>query len=475
MDVHALQTRLAHYYLARLRAADTAYRRGQLGSADTLALLGHDWAQIAQWQAWAAAQRAASREAATLCAAYPQAGADILATRQTPQERVAWLEAGAEAARATGDARGEAVCLFRMAWAIHKQATLERAEVAARAALERAEALGDALLTGQCLHLLGEITVRRGDFEASEPLLRRSLALLEATDARPALADVLFSLSENAYFRGDHAQARDYALECYRIHTALGLNPATTNNLTCVGIFTAEAGDLDAGEAYVRQSVALCRSSGAQNTLAHALKTLGGFLMLRDEWKEARCALDECMELAQATGEAWLIPDILMFRARFHSRTGDHAAARRDAQAGVVIGRETGYGLTLLEGLLNLAYVLVVAGELDGARAALTEGLALAVQAKATISLLFGAFVATRLWERLGDAPRAAALAGMLLRHPGVECAVRAELPALRARLAARLGDVECEAAIARGAALRLDAAVEDVLSAFVRARPRPK
>jgi len=465
MDVIAVQLRLARYYLARLRAADTTYRRGQASSADSLTLLSQDWAQIAQWQAWSATQSAGSHEAARLCAAYPVAGADILATRQTPEERVAWLAAGVAAARAAGDAFGEATCLFRMAWAIHKQAALERAESVAREALARAEALGDALLLGQCLHLLGEITVRRGDFEASEPLHLRSLALLQTVDGQVALADVYFSLSENAYFRGDYARARDYTLQCYHIHVALGLNPATTNNLTCLGIFTAEAGDLDAGEAYVRQSIALCRGSGAQSTLAHALKTLAGFMMLRREWAQAGRALDESLQIAQAIGEAWLIPDILIFRGRLHSRTGHHVAALRDVRQAVAIGRETGYGLTLLEALINLGDVLVAANELSQARAALREGLLLAVEMKGTIGMLYGVFVATRLWQRLGDAVRAAELVGLLLHHPGVECVVRVELPNLSAQLRGELGAQRCEAALERGRSVPLDAAVGSVLA----------
>ncbi len=82
--------RLAKYYLGRLRAADLAYRRGHTNAGESLSLLNQDWAQIAQWQSWAASQKL-KPEIAQLCAAFPQAGAEVLITRQTPQERIHWL------------------------------------------------------------------------------------------------------------------------------------------------------------------------------------------------------------------------------------------------------------------------------------------------------------------------------------------------------------------------------------------------
>ncbi|MBC8160309.1 MAG: tetratricopeptide repeat protein [Roseiflexaceae bacterium] len=453
--MNTAQYRLAKYYLDRLLAADTAFRRGQASSADSARLLNQDWAQIAHWQAWAAAN-SAHQVAARLCAAYPQAGAEILITRQTPQERIAWLEAGLAAARATGDARAEAVCLFRMAWAIHKQATLERAEQVVREALAQAEAVGDALLTGQSLHLLGEITVRRGDFVQAELMHERSLDLLQSVDAQAALADVYFSLSENAYFRGEYARARDYTLHCYRIHTALGLNPAMNNNLNCLGIFTAEAGDLDAGETYLRQSIALCRQSGAQSTLAHGLKSLAGFMILRNAFAQARIYADESLQIAQAIGEDWLIPDILIFQGRIHMRTGDLVAAQRDTAMAVTIARETGYRLTLVEALINLADVQIAANQLEQAHAALREGLTGAIQTGTVIHILYGVFVAAKVWHTRGFARRAAEWVGLLQRCPGVEYAVRSELPGLCAQLRGQLGAQPYAAAIERGGALRL-------------------
>lgn len=460
MTLDTPRYRLAKYYLGRLRSADTSYRRGQSSSNESLMLLNQDWAQIAQWQAWAATCSVQNQEIARLCAAYPQAGAEVLITRQTPQERIRWLEDGVQAARVVGDMHAEGVCLFRMAWAIHKQALLEAAEHVARKALACAEALNDTLLMGQCLHLLGEILVRHGDFVQAEQLHLRSLTLLQALDAQAAQADVYFSLSENAYYRGEFAQARDYGLQCYHIQTALGLNLSTNNNLNCVGIFSAEAGDLDGGEAYLHQSIELCRSSSSQSTFAHALKSLGGFMIIRHKWELAHSYINESLQIAQSIGEAWLIPDILIFRARLHSRIGEHAMAQRDADQALTIAREIGYQLTLVEALVNMADVLCAAQQIEQAWPALHEGLELAIQSHVPVPILYGIYVAARIWLLTGHAEHAAGFVGLLLQHPGTECAVRSELPALCQQLETQLGSQAFACAIARGRAMSLEEAL---------------
>lgn len=453
--------RLAHYYLRRLQAADTAYRRGQASHPDSLAMLNQDWAHIAHWQSWAAAAGLESHAAARLCATFPQAGAEVLITRQTPQERIDWLDAGLRAARRLGDASAEGTCLFRMAWAIHKQARLEPAEATARAALACATALGDSLLIGQSLHLLGEIMVRRGEVAQAERLHRRSLRVLRAIDARAPLAEVYFSLSEHAYYRGDFGRAREYALRCYQIQTALGLNPATTNNLNCVAIFCAEAGDLEAGEAYVRQSLEVCRHSHAQSTLAHALKTWAGFLMLRKQWAPARQALDESLQIADRMGEAWLVPDILLFSGRLAMYTGDLERAEEESVRALGLARAMGYQITIVEALVNLAHVLVTAEHRDAAAAALREGFQLAQAHQIIVPLLYGLFVAARLAILEARFESAASVLGFLTQHPGTECAARYELPALRSALEGQLGAQRCAEALARGRSFSLEQALQ--------------
>jgi tetratricopeptide (TPR) repeat protein len=466
-DISPVQTRLARYYLGRLRAANTIYRRGATSSAESTVLLGQEWAQIAQWQAWAAAQSPRNDEAAQLCASYAQDGADILITRQTPEERVEWLNAGLAAARAIGDSRAVAVCLLRLAWAIYKQTQLDRAEEIAGQALAQSKLLRDTLLAGQSLHLLGEIAVRRGVLEEAERLYLRSVTLLQSIDAQAALAEVYFNLSELAYFRGMPDRAHAYALQCHRINQALGLNLIANNSLTWLGLMTIEAGDFARGEEYVRQSEALCRASGAQSTLAHTLSALSQITIMRKDTAQARAYVEEGLQIARRNGEAWLIPFLLVHSGAIHVLTGEYDAARRDTSQAVELARTSGYRSTLIYALMDLAVVELAAGALPAASTALYEGLEMAVQAHNHRDIVYGVFVAIKLWYGGSNAARAAEWAELLLNTPGVDYPERRDLQSLRAELADVLGMEAFAAAVERSKTLDIDSVVEHIVSAL--------
>ena len=458
-----MQTRLARYYLGRLRAANTIYRRGATSSAEGTALLGQEWAQIAQWQAWAAAQSRTSAAAAHLCASFAQDGAAILPTRQTPRERVAWLESGLAAARMLGDARAEGVCLLHLAWAIHKETDLDRAEEVAGLALAQAEMIDDPLLIGQALHLLGEIAVRRSALERAEPLFLRSVEQLGSVDAQAALAEVYFSLSELTYFLGRPDEAHAYALQCHEIHRALGLNQITNNSLTWLGLMTIEAGDFARGEQYVRQSEVLARAAGAQSTLAYTLSTLSELMLIRKEADKARRYAEEAQQIAERVGEAWLIPGLLVHHGDAAAMAGDYEVALGDVGQAIDCVRANGYRETLVYALLHLADIQLTAGDLEAARAALREGMDAARQAQIYTNLVYGVFVATKLW-RLRDAIRAAEWAAALSVARGLDYRERQDLQGLQAELAGVLGSETYQAAAERGTGLPIETAAECIL-----------
>jgi hypothetical protein len=472
-ELSLLQTRLAKYYLGRLRAANTIYRRGATSSADSTNLLGQDWAQIAQWQAWAATQSPHDEEAARLCASYAQDGADILVTRQTPQERIAWLEAGLAAARALGDARATATCLLGLAWAIYKT-ELDRAEAVAGQALAQSERIRDPLLIGQSLHLLGESTMRRAALEQAEELYLKSVALLQSVGAQAALADVYFSLSELSYWRGLPDRAYAYALQCYQIQQSLGLNQSINNNLTWLGLMTIEAGDFAAGEEYVRQSEALCRAVGAQSTLAHTLSTLCELMIIRKDATQARAYVQEALKIAQDIDEAWLIPFLMAHSCAIYVLTEDYDAAKRDMSQAVALARASGNRSALTYVLMRLAGVELVRGALPAAKAALYEGLDMALQAHNHRDIVYGVFVAIKFWYRGGDAIRAAEWTGLLLNTPGVDYPERHELQSTRAELMGTLGAEAFAAAAERGKKLELHPVAQQILAALAEAKQAP-
>jgi len=460
-----VRRRLAQHYLDELRAANTAFGRGYDHSAYGLARFDREWLQIKHWQAWSAAPTQRDAASASLCAQYPQAGAELLALRQTPQERIAWLQAGRQAARSIHNQPAEVVCTFLLAWALHKQALIDPAQTAGREALAQAEAIGDQLYAGRSLHLLGEIAVRQGHFDEAHRLHQRSLELLRGAGARAPLAEVYFSMSELAYLEGDFGAARDYAWQSHQIHEALGLSPTTNNSLTWLGVTTMEAGDLAAGEGYVRQSVALCRAAGARSTLAHALYILSGMMLFKQDFEQAQTYIAESLQVAQALGEQWLIPYILIHRADMKCLIGEPLAAMADVEQVIDMARQTGYQLTLSTAMIYRAKVQLALGETEGAAAALREGLALAASTHLKIDLVHGLLITTRLWQRLGRLAQAAEWVSLLLAEPGVEVMVRRQARECYAELQAGLALAEFAAAVERGRALSLEDVIAQILA----------
>lgn len=91
--------RHAAHYLNVLREAKELYKQGGEGVGLGLGLFDLERRNIESGQALAEELAGSDNEAATLCLAYPDAGAHVLDLRLPPRERIRWLEAGLAAAR----------------------------------------------------------------------------------------------------------------------------------------------------------------------------------------------------------------------------------------------------------------------------------------------------------------------------------------------------------------------------------------
>src|ERR1700694_2114717 len=96
--------RWARHYLDVLGQPAALYQRGGDSARSSVEQFDREWPQIRARQAWAAANAEAWQAAAELCAVYGTSGssgtgAPLRDLRQSPLERIAWLEAGVGAAR----------------------------------------------------------------------------------------------------------------------------------------------------------------------------------------------------------------------------------------------------------------------------------------------------------------------------------------------------------------------------------------
>lgn len=455
---------LAKHYLERLTAASAAYRRGHENTSYALALFDQEWPQIKQWWHWANLHAPQNDQIARLSVEYMQQGTELFYLRQTPQERLEWLQNALLAARKIQDLYTEVVCLFHMAWAIHKQADLEQAESMARKALALGQTNQNLLCVGRILHLLGEIVMRRGDYAEALDLCTRSLDILLTLEATTYLPDLYITISEIRYMQGDLAKARDYALRSVTILEAGGVEVGFANIYNWFGSLAWEAGEFDLGEKYVLKSVEASRKRGAQSTLAHGLYSLGTLEVTRQCYPDAQRYFNESLQVAKSIGEAWLIPIVEAEQGYLCYLMGNHQTADQTLNLTIEFARHTGYRGVLALTLNYLADIQISGTNPHHAIPALSEGLGIALADKNRIEMMHGLLVAAKFSQRVGKFEQAAQWLGLLLSQPSIIAPILSPAMRLYRALEHEMGKVRFHEAVQGGKSLNPELVIETIV-----------
>jgi tetratricopeptide (TPR) repeat protein len=454
---------LAQHYLKKFTAASSAYRRGHENTVYALTLFDQEWLQIKHWWQWVNLQGHSDGTVAQLGVGYGLQGEELLNLRQTPQERLEWLEAGLVSTRKARNQEAELIFLFRMAWAIHKQAQLDDAETTAYKALAIAESSGDLLYLGRILNLLGEISMRRGNYREAHWHCSRSLEFLLALQAETYLLDTYFALSEIAYLQGELTNAYDYAQQGVTIVETRGVEGSSGSILNWIGVLSLETGDYESAAYYISQSIESNRAKNNQPALAQGLCILGYMEYVRGNYVEAERHFSESLEIAQATGEAWLIQYIELEQAYLFHLRGNWQAAEQSLYRAVDYGRASGYRGHLAQALNFLAEVQIERNDLALARVTLAEGLQIACEDGNKLETTRSLWVAAKFALKSGKTEQAAEWLGALLNQPNVIAPIMNMGKHLYPKIRQELNNDLFEAAFERGKNLSLDGAITNL------------
>src|ERR1700749_3025456 len=99
LSLREAQLRYATYFASLLKAADNLYERGGEYFIQALAIFDAEWGNIQVGQTWPAENAERDELTAMLCKSYPSAGAFLLCLRQSPKERIHWLQSALASAR----------------------------------------------------------------------------------------------------------------------------------------------------------------------------------------------------------------------------------------------------------------------------------------------------------------------------------------------------------------------------------------
>jgi tetratricopeptide (TPR) repeat protein len=459
------QYRLAKYYLGRLRAAESAYRRGHEHSTDALALFDQEWSQIKRWRAWAEAHAADDDEIARLCEQYPQAGVDLFLMRQHPLECLEWQEAGLSAALQLNDQHAEMAHLFLLGGTYTDLGTLDRAQDFLQQALTLARQLGDRLYISRILIGLGSIFYTRDDYERARSAHEQALAISRELDARHEMGRAYNGLGNVALSQSDLTRAFDYYSRYLEIAEATGQPQTICMALRNLSTVTRKSGDERAATIYAERSVALSRTIGFQTCLAESLAELGALALTRGSLLEAENYYQQSLAISRPLGHYSNQAFVSIQLGYVFRQLGDVQASLGYFEAGLAASELIGERWYMTIALMNMADVARLLGNTDDAYQTLRKGLEVVCTFQSSAIRAKYVLEAALLWHDTGELEQTAGWLGLLQACVSQLTVEQQKLyRQLLAALETELGQEQLAAAVERGKDLDLDAEIAALL-----------
>lgn len=219
-----------------------------------------------------------------------------------------WLEQAQAAATAQGDAGRAAAVLCNLAALSLHEGDVAAAEARYREALGIAEALGDVERSVAATAGLGAIAHYHDDLPTALAHYMTCVSIWRRTGNEAAAVGVLLDLLLLLAPRVEHqGRARAIAAECLTLTQALGDRPGEALARAGLGLVETIAGNVEAAQDQLRQSLAIAREIGHRSTEARALAGLTLAALRAGHLGEARATLAEAIPVVGDLGD----PDAL--------------------------------------------------------------------------------------------------------------------------------------------------------------------
>lgn len=392
------QRRHAAHYLAFARARDGQLKGPQQKEAGDA--LAENRSNLRAGMDWARAESADD-----LTASYGEALGRFLFTRGLTEEGRERIGAALEAARRTGDRRGEACAL---SWS----ATFERQRGSAAAARNLGEealslwrALGDKHGEAASLNALAIVAATAEDKRARH---EEALALFREIGDLWGEALCLNHLGALALRQGHIAPAQELLQSALRLRAQIGDLRGQGESLAHLGSLAFEHSDYDRAQEDFERALALRRTLEDRVGEAWGVYMLATVAQHRGDSAQARPLFETALAAAQRLGLQWLEGECRSRTARLLLESGEGEAARR--QADLALAR-----FRAVENREGEAQALVTLGEAAYLENHLTEAGDLVGQA-------------LTLWEEHGSAANVASCLfrlGMIAQKQGETRAAR--------------------------------------------------
>jgi tetratricopeptide (TPR) repeat protein len=331
----------AAYYKDLLDEADNLYLRCGAQLLDGLKLFDDEWANIISGQRWAKSWATVDDEAASLCSAYPRAGANVLNLRRHPREQVEWMEPALEAAQRLGDLRAQTILLTNLGQALHLLGETRRAIPLYEQSLKAAREMRQRRSEGINLGNLGNAYKNLGEIRRGIEFLEQALAIFRELGEHRTVGIALSNLGQSYKNLGENQRASEYYEEALVIAREIGDREGEGTELSHLGTIHCLSGEARRAIGLYEEALNIAREIGDRRGEGAAL---GGLGKAYAELGEASVALnfyEQNLIIVREIGDSRAEGGVLWEKALLLHGVGDSAGAIFQAQAALLIFERT--------------------------------------------------------------------------------------------------------------------------------------
>jgi tetratricopeptide (TPR) repeat protein len=334
-----------------------------------------EWIETAE-RAFAVA-RAQGRPQAC-AAAHFSLGTAYLSRNQYPQA-VEHYELAGELSRETGWLLGRAAVLINLGLIDEDLGDLARSAERCRAALALTRRAGSRHNEATALVNLGAVCELLGRLDEAAELQGRALEINRELGSRRGVADARYYLAAVAVLRGRSDEALADCTRALADYRELGARNDEALSLAMLAVVLGNAGRSREALEAVRGAVELAEETGEQRTEAAAHIALAGILRAMGEPEIAAAHDEHALRVAVQIGARFEQCQALLGLADGGAldRDRDHGRARHHADEALDLARDRGYRVLEGRALVALAELERAEGNSDDARKLAESGLAI--------------------------------------------------------------------------------------------------
>jgi tetratricopeptide (TPR) repeat protein len=358
-----IRNKLSDHSASLLAGANELYLQGGEALERGLALFDTHRLDIESGWAWASAHAEQDEWANQLCVRYPVVGSDILDIRQTPVERIRWLQASLAASHRLKDHHGEAVLLRDAGTASYNMGDMQHAIEYHTQALTIARELGERKTEEGALAGLGVANARNGDFPRALEYHEKATILSREIGDRRCECHALSLMARTYRLMGNVREASELCEQALAIARETGDHGAEARILGDMAASLLASGKTRRAIDVGSQSLQGARGIGDRLQEEAVMDTLGrGYSVLGDsrrsiEYHESR------LKIARELGDRYGEGDTL-------GNLGNACARSGNIRRGLAYHQEL---LTLVRGLGDRRGEATVLGNIGKARLKLGE------------------------------------------------------------------------------------------------------